>query len=226
MTPIWPFVTTRSPISSQVGLWKNLGPSGSGDVRWTVALTVCSALVDGEVRPVKLSDAFDLKSQLSVALVESIFRRAGYTLIPSRQTLIPPHLGRDDLPDFKAVPPGATAETESRAVKVRYRHQVRQYLTIDLRRGGKSFLAQAKQHWPGLVIVLVTDDPEPGHSCFEVVDLATWSPPDIPTLVDLFAHPGLDIYRANVDEHEALARRILAMFSIAGTHRNGESTAL
>src|SRR5262245_51403934 len=131
----------------------------------------------------------DLKTQVAVAFVESIFRRAGYslTVFPVHHD-IPPHLGRDDIPDFRAVPV-ARKEIAPRPVKIRYRQHVGQYLTVEAQRGARSFFALAKQHWPGLVVVFVTDEPEPGRSCFQVLDLATWSQGDAPTLVDLSAHP-------------------------------------
>jgi hypothetical protein len=99
-------------------------------------------------------------------------------------------------------------------VKVRYRRQVGQYLTVEGRRGVRSFFALAKQHWPGLVVVFVSDEPEPGLSCFRVLDLATWSPRGEPALVGLSVHPSLNIYQLNVEEHEALARRILGLLSM------------
>jgi hypothetical protein len=171
----------------------------------------------------KLSDFLDLKDQLALALVESIFRRAGYALAPVIEQRIPPHLGREDLPDFRAVPAATREAGGSRLVKVRYRRQVRQYVSIEARRGPRSFLAHAKQSWPTLVVVFLTDEPDPGDSCFRVLDLATWTPGSLPGLVDLFAHPDLDIYRVNVEEHEALARRILSLYSLRRPHRLDET---
>jgi hypothetical protein len=155
--------------------------------------------------------------------VESIFRRAGYTLAPVIEQRIPPHLGREDLPDFRAVPAASREEAGSRFVKVRYRRQVRQYVSIEARRGQRSSLAYAKQYWPTLIVVFLTDEPEPGDSCFRVLDVATWTPGNFPGLVDMFAHPDLDIYRVNVEEHEVLARRILALYSLRRTHRLDET---
>jgi len=159
-------------------------------------------------------DFLELKGDVAVAIVESIFRRAGYSLTVAPDHPIPPHLGREDLPDFGVVPPATREGAGSRLVKVRYRRHVNQYLTVEARRGPRSFFTLAKQYWPGLVVVLVADEPEPGHSCFRVLDLATWSSADAPALVDLWAHPSLSIYQLNVEEHEALARRILALFSM------------
>jgi hypothetical protein len=151
---------------------------------------------------------------MAVALVEAIFRRAGYSLTAFPIHEIPPHMGRDDIPDFIAVPPVTRGEIGSRPVKVRYRRHVGQYLTVDGRRGTRSFFALARQYWPALLVIFVADEPEPGCSCFRVFDLAAWTPGDAPVLVDLSTHPGLNIYRVNVEEHEALARRLLGLISM------------
>jgi hypothetical protein len=169
-------------------------------------------------------DFLDLKNQVAVALVESIFRRTGYSLTVFPDPAIPPHLGREDIPDFRAVPSTPREGIGSRSVKVRYRRHVGQYVTVEVRRGARSFFALAKQHWPGLVVVFVTDEPEPGRSCFRVLDLAAWSQADAPVLVDLSAHPSLSIYQLNVEEHEVLARRILALLSMRRVHSAEEST--
>jgi hypothetical protein len=42
-------------------------------------------------------------------------------------------------------------------------------------------------------------------------------------LVDLSAHPSLNIYQLNVEEHDVLARRILALLSRRHTHSAEES---
>ena len=89
-----------------------------------------------------LPDFIDLRAQVAVALVESIFRRAGYRLTAFATRAIPPHLGREDIPDFIAVPPPTREEqVRPRPVKVRYRRHVGQYLTVEIRRGSRSFFA-------------------------------------------------------------------------------------
>jgi hypothetical protein len=159
-------------------------------------------------------DVIDLKTQVAVALVESIFRRAGYSLMGFPPGEVPPHLGREDLPDFIAVPPVTREQVGYRPVKVRYRRQVDQYLAVESRRGVRSFCALAKQYWPGLVVVFVSDESESRLSCFRALDLATWDSSKAPGLVDLAAHPNLNIYQLNVEEHEALARRLMGLLSI------------
>lgn len=161
-------------------------------------------------------DLLDIKGRIALALVESIFRRAGFELMPVGQREAPPRLGREDLvPDFFAVrvPVDGTPPEPARLVEVRYRPQVAQYLSIEGQRGAQSIFAHAKRQWPGLMFVLVTDHPERGRSRFQVLDLEPWTIGEPAAAVDLFAHHGLDIYRQNVEEHEALAGRIFALLA-------------
>jgi hypothetical protein len=159
-------------------------------------------------------DVIDLKNQVAVALVESIFRRAGYSLMVFPVSEVPSHLGREDLPDFTAVPPVTREQVGSRPVKVRYRKHIGQYLAVESQRGVRSFFALAKQYWPGLVVIFVSDESESRLSCFRALDLGTWDPGKTPALVELSAHPSLNIYQLNVEEHEVLARRILGLLSM------------
>ena len=46
-----------------------------------------------------------------------------------------------------------------------------------------------------------------------MLDLDRWQVGEPVTAVDLFAHPALDIYPQNVEEHEALGRRIFALLT-------------
>jgi len=166
-------------------------------------------------------DLLDIKGRIAVALVESIFRRAGFGIEPVTLAGVRPEPGRpgrdDFVPDFAATRPGL-AETgdagpERRAVEVRYRPRVGQYLAIEGGRAGQSVFALAKRQWPRLVFVFVTDHPEPERSCFQVVDVTPWSPGSTLRATDLFAHEGLQIFRQNVEEHEALLRRMFALLT-------------
>lgn len=91
--------------------------------------------------------------------------------------------------------------------------QIGQYLAIETQRGLHSVFAVAKRQWPALVFVLVTDHPEPGRSCFQAVDLGPWPGGGAVRADDLHAHAGFRIYRQNVEEHEALLRRMYALLT-------------
>ena len=161
-------------------------------------------------------DLLEIKGRIAVALVESIFRRAGFTLGPAVAVESSPRLGREDLiPDFQATQTGARddAARPPTVVEVRYRPQVGQYLLIEGQRGPHSLFTVAKRQWPTLVFVFVTDHPEAGRSCFQIVDLASWIPGGAVTALDLHDHEGLRIFRQNVEEHEALLRRMFALLT-------------
>jgi hypothetical protein len=159
----------------------------------------------------------DVKARIGVALVESIFRRAGFRLGPVAPREALPRGGREDIvPHFAAVRPGpraGEAPPPERPIEVRYRPQVTQYLAIEGQRGAQSVLVHAKRTWPALVFVFVTDHPEVDRSWFQAFDVEAWAPGGPVRAVDLHAHPGLDIYRHNVEEHEILARRIFALLT-------------
>lgn len=151
----------------------------------------------------------EAKRRLAVALVESIFRRAGYTIEPLPGSRVPPaDLSREDLPDFLVRRDGAGP---ARPVKVRTHPPVAAYLALERQRRAQSVLVHARRHWPGLLWVFLAEDPEPGHSAFQVLDVDRWDARAGPH--DLWAHPDLDLYRQNVEEHEVLARRLLALFN-------------
>jgi hypothetical protein len=161
-------------------------------------------------------DLLEIKGRIAVALVESIFRRAGFALTPVAAEAVP-RPGRDELlPDFRAVraagAPGAPP-APARLVEVRYRPQIAQYVDIELQRGSQSVFAMAARHWPDLLFALVTDHPEPGRSCFQVVDLAGWTVGSPVAAQDLHAHQALDVFRHNVEEHEVLLRRMFVLLT-------------
>jgi hypothetical protein len=161
-------------------------------------------------------DLLEIKGRISVALVESIFRRAGFALAPVPHPEVSPRHGREDLiPDFQATLPAPAdgAAAPPHLVEVRYRPQVGQYLLIETQRGPHSLFAVARRQWPGLLFVFVTDHPEPGRSCFQAVDLGLGSGGSDATSMDLHAHAGLRIFRQNVDEHETLLRRMFALLT-------------
>jgi hypothetical protein len=161
-------------------------------------------------------DLLEIKGRIAVALVESIFRRAGFTLAPPVAVETSHRLGREDLiPDFQATLPALDGDSAHapRVVEVRYRPQVGQYLLIEAQRGPHSLFTVAKRHWPTLVFVFVTDHPEAGRSCFQVVDLGPWEVGSAVTALDLDSHEALRIFRQNVEEHEALLRRMFTLLT-------------
>lgn len=159
-------------------------------------------------------DLSDLKGRIAEALVESIFRQAGYTV--SRlgreshvQRLV--KVGADEfLPDFLMWKPAEEPEAAGLyrliTVEAKYRANLGAYLRYD----AEQCFSEAKRNWPDLYFVLVTDDPQDGRSCFQAVCLRDYEDGTNPTTVDLHCLPGLRIFPTTVAEHEKVARALFA----------------
>jgi hypothetical protein len=157
-----------------------------------------------------------LKGRIAEAFVEAIFRRAGYTV--SRigresqvQRLI--KIGSDEfLPDFLVRKPVGREKSDRPLhrlvpVEVKYRRDV----TGFLRRYGQELFSRVSPHWPDLCFVFVTDSPEPGRSCFQLLDL--WRR-DAFELRDLETVADLDIYATTVQEYEGLVLKIFPLLDM------------
>jgi hypothetical protein len=70
-----------------------------------------------------------------------------------------------------------------------------------------------RRQWPSLYFVLVTDRPEPGRSCFQVISFADIRSNEPFSTVDLDQLKELHIFRNNVEDHEELLRRIMSLLA-------------
>lgn len=163
-----------------------------------------------------------LKGRVAEALVETMFRRAGYAVSRSgRETQL--HrlykTGPDEyLPDFmirRAVPrPGSDRPLHTLVpIEVKYRYDVSRFLEVE----AVGFFQQAKR-WPGLYLVLVTDNPDADRSCFQVLDDKL----DPPRTSDLHMVAALDVYRSTVLEYDTLGQKL---FRLIAEHRLALDTA-
>jgi hypothetical protein len=113
------------------------------------------------------------------------------------------------LPDFlirKSVSRGSGQRPLHRLipVEVKYRHDVGGFLH---RYGGELF-EKVAQAWPDLCFIFVTDNPAPGRSSFQVVDL--WDGQTSVTR-DLHMVTDLDIYESTAREYEGLVHEIFPL---------------
>jgi len=161
-------------------------------------------------------DLLEAKSRIAEALVESIFRRARYTIAPHRREGAGPALrvGREDLsPDFRVRIAGGDGIREF-PVHVRYHPQVDQFLAVESQRGPRSVIRMAQRHWPDLRFILVSERPEGSRSCFQALDLTAHDAAGgAYRSRDLAAVAELGIFAHNVADHEELLRRIFAHLS-------------
>jgi hypothetical protein len=162
-----------------------------------------------------------LKGRIAEALVEAMFRRAGFRVTRvGRESQFPRmvKIGGDEfLPDFMlrkpgGETPGGRALHRLIPVEVKYRASVEEYLG----RYGDELRAEVGEQWPELCIVLVTDQPAPGRSCFQVLDAGPARQGAPFATVDLHEAAELDVYPTTVQEYEGLVRQIFPLLRLGG----------
>ncbi len=159
-------------------------------------------------------DLLEAKNRIAEALVESIFRRARYDIAPFHAGAVALRFGREDFsPDFRATIAGDNGAPDERLIEVKYRPSIEQFISVENQRGERSMYLQARRQWPALYFVLVTDRPEPGRSCFQVVAFERSRPGEPLRTLDLDQLKELRIFGSNVKDHEELVRRIMALLT-------------
>ncbi|MBI2525892.1 MAG: hypothetical protein HYV93_07895 [Candidatus Rokubacteria bacterium] len=159
-------------------------------------------------------DLMEAKNRVAEALVESIFRRARYEVVPyRREGTAGLRVGREDFsPDFHVRPAGASGDRDF-LIEVRYHPSIDQFLSVEEQRGERSLFQMARRQWPDLHFVLVSDRPESGRSCFQAFALSAWAPGARCRTTDLARVEEMGIFPHNVTDHEQLIRRIFALLS-------------
>jgi hypothetical protein len=155
-------------------------------------------------------DITEAKDRIAMALVESIFRRARYqvnVLVPERTRF---RFVRDDIvPRLSInVSDGNGGEREV-PMGVAYKPFVEAFIALENQRRDSSLFAIARRRCPTLQLILITDHPAPGRSCFQA--LAT-APEGLHT-VDLASLIQLKLFAHNIADHEMLLRRIFSLLS-------------
>ena len=98
-------------------------------------------------------------------------------------------------------------------VEVKYRPSIEQFISVENQRGERSIFLMARRQWPSLYFVLVTERPEPGRSCFQTVAFETLRSGEPFRTVDLTEVKEFGLFPHNVEDHEELVRRILALLT-------------
>src|ERR671918_228965 len=117
-------------------------------------------------------DLLEAKSRIAEALVESIFRRARYEIVPFRAPASPLRFGREDFsPDFRVTQATAEAGDRDFLVEVKYRPSVEQFISVETLRSGEPFrtvdLTEVKEF--GLFAHNVEDHEELVRRIFELL---------------------------------------------------------
>ena len=157
-----------------------------------------------------MRDVSHLKGRIAEALVQSILRRASFRVARvGRETHVQGLMPRSRTefgPDFLV---WRVEDSERQlyhlvAVEVKYRANLKDYLATD----GRDFVVEARAKWPDLYCVLVTDKPDDGRSCFQVLRLAQRSPDAELVTINLEDVKELDVYAATVREYEGLVTQL------------------
>jgi hypothetical protein len=164
-----------------------------------------------------------IKGRLAEALVESMFTRAEFKMTRSgkesdlRGT---PKEGKeaDYSPDFLAMKEvvgegGARGSYQTHMIGVKYRMDLTQYLWRQSRARENSEIARAKEKWPSLCVVFVTDRPASERSSFQALDLSAMDPGKPFDTVELYEIKRLNIFTHNVEQHEELAKKLFGLLS-------------
>ena len=160
-------------------------------------------------------DTNDLKGRIAETLVEAILRRAGYRVaLAGREHRVRDLLkvGSDgfmpDLLAWRRTEGERAAAPRLVPIAIEYRADVGRALRLE------AFdLVKDAEQWRDLYFVFVTEHPERGRSCFQVVDLSQ-CPAGTPwRTVDLHEVRDLDIYWHTVEEYEYLVKMIFPVLS-------------
>ncbi len=163
-----------------------------------------------------------LKERVAEALVESIFRRAEYQVArlgreSQFQRLV--QVGSAEFsPDPQVWKPADKADPSLHrllTVEVKYRSNLRAFLRSE----ADEFVSPARDRWPELYFVLVTDRPDDGRSCLLVVAVRDCPVSVKPETSDLHRLPEPDIFPSNIRQHAGLVRE---MFRLLGAYWRGE----
>jgi hypothetical protein len=157
------------------------------------------------------------KGRVAEALVESIFRRAEYQVArlgrESRVQRLVQVGSAEFSPDFLIWKRADKADPHLHrllTIEVKYRANLREFLRTDAGR----MLSEARDRW--LFYVVVTDRPEDGRSCFQVLAVGDYIDGVEPRSVDLHQLPELDIFLSNVGQHEGLVRELFGLLGAYG----------
>ena len=113
-------------------------------------------------------------------------------------------------PDFRITQRLDDGDEQKYLVAVKCRPSAEQFISVENQRGNRSIFHMMRRHWPTLYFVLVTERPEAGRSCFQVLAFDTVRQGEPFRMVDLVEIKEFGVFAHNVEDHEALARSIFS----------------
>lgn len=157
----------------------------------------------------------NLKGGVAEAFVEDILVQAGYWVARGgRESQLQRLMkkGSDDSPDFLACKSHLTPTPALHrliAVEVKYRCDIGKFLRHE---GLRVCSRLADQQWPEAYLIVVTDRPDSGKSCFQAIDLQVYVPGTEPITVDLNQVSALDVFETTVKKYENLLKQMFEAF--------------
>lgn len=157
-----------------------------------------------------------LKGRIGEAFVESVLRQAKYKVSRLGRESQLQHMFKsrnsEFLPDFlvwKAVDtsPDGIPLHRLLCVEVKYRANVKDYL----RRFGSELLSDVGEHWPEVYVIFVTDHPDEGRSCFQLLHLREADRDTPLATIDLHEALALRIPKDLIEEHTERVRQVFSL---------------
>lgn len=153
-----------------------------------------------------------IKSRIGEALVEALLREAGYEVCRTGKES---HFqgvtktGRAPAPDFVVFRPSNSGLFCLFHLEVKYRANIEFFLKDEAEKGAQS-LFEEQSKWPALSLIMVTDLPRRGRSCFQVVNLSQYQTGQPLQTKDLADWELLDTPRDVISSYQAAAQDLFS----------------
>ena len=161
-----------------------------------------------------------LKGRIGEAFVETVLRQASYKVSRLGRESQLQHMLKNRksefLPDFlvwKGVGTSSEGTPLHRilCVEVKYRANVQDYL----RQFGAELLSNIGEDWPELYVIFVTDHPDEGRSCFQLLHLGDSDAGAPLSTIDLHEARALGISKEIVDRQTELVTQVFSLLRLS-----------
>ena len=166
-----------------------------------------------------------LKGRIGEAFVETVLRQAFYKVSRLGRESQLQHMFKNRksefLPDFlvwKGVGTSSEGAPLHRilCVEVKYRANVQEYL----RQFGAELLSNIGEDWPELYVIFVTDYPDEGRSCFQLLHLGDSDAHAPLSTIDLHEARALGIGKDIVERQTELVTQIFSLLRLSSAEKD------
>jgi hypothetical protein len=158
----------------------------------------------------------NLKGRIGEAFVENVLCQARYKVSRLGRESQLQHMFKSKnsefLPDFfvwkaAVTSPDGVPLYRLLCIEVKYRANIPDYL----RRYGAELLSDVGEDWPELYVIFVTDQPDEGRSCFQLLHLRDYGRHTPLATIDLHEASVLEIGKDVIEEQTALVRELFSV---------------